>query len=42
MHLKSEKSVKLASIAVGFSSMLCQIVLLREFLVVFYGNELLI
>ena len=42
MFTKTENSLKYSIIILGFTTLVTQIILLREFLTVFYGNELVI
>ena len=42
MLLTTEKNLKISIVAVGFSALITQIILLREFLNIFQGNELVI
>jgi spermidine synthase len=42
MEMKTENSLRFSIIVLGFSAMITQLVLLREFLTIFYGNELVI
>jgi len=42
MFLKVENSFRISIIVLGFTSLITQIILLREFLTVFYGNELVV
>lgn len=40
MKIPLKEKLKFASIILGFTSLITQVILLREFLVIFYGNEL--
>ena len=42
MFLKKETTFKLAVGVIGFTAMITQIIMLRELLSVFHGNELII
>ncbi len=42
MFIKAENNLLISIIVLGFTSIITQIILLREFLSVFYGNELIV